>query len=272
MKRMIALLLAATLCLSLTACGEGEDIQIGGGNQQGSQQNSEDSNTGGLKESISDVTWELMNYDSWMTITTTQYGTLSEMGAPSGTWELNGNTVTFTYSEDSMTGTGSKTYHIKENNGVYFLVSDTQVYSSVSAKETPVTKIDITIENWQEYFEFTTLTTVKKNTDMWGEVTEKTEKITVLKLKDTYYRRLNWEVSSVAVRYADASNLDVYRDEYMSWGYSAGRVETVNGANPVNYDGIYWYGLGADNGESNDIGANTEVIKIQGTLALIDGI
>lgn len=272
MRKWMILALAVVICFGLAACGEGEDIQIGGGSQQGSQQGSEDSSTGGLKENISDVTWTVMNIDSWMTITTTQYGTLSEMGAPSGTWELKGNTVTFTYSDDSITGRGTKTYQIKENNGVYFLVGDTQVYSSVSAEKTPVTKIEITMENWQDYFEFTTLTTVIKNTDMWGEVTENTKEITVLKLKEAYYRRLNQEVSSIAVRYASTSNSDEYQDKYMSWGYHAGRKETVNGGNGVNYDGIYWYGLGADNGESNDIGANTEVIRIQGVLALIDGI
>lgn len=71
-------------------------------------------------------------------------------------------------------------------------------------------------EKERDYFEFTTLTTVIKNTDMWGEVTENTKEITVLKLKEAYYRRLNQEVSSIAVRYASTSNSDEYQDKYMS--------------------------------------------------------
>lgn len=271
MRKWIALLLTVIICLSLFACDKDDDHQTNIGYPQGTEDNGSNA---GWKDRISGITWTAINIEMWMDITTTEAGTLSEAGYPCGSWEIEEDTVTFTYSEDSLTGNTShpQTYQIKESQGVYFLVSDAKLLSSVPADQVPVTHLEITLDNWQEYFEFTTFTQTQKNTDMWGEVTEVTLEIPALKLKDTYWNRLNRELSSVAVRYADASNPDEYEDRYMDWGYLPGRIEKVNGANPVMYDGKYWYGLGANNGATYDIGANIDVIRIQGTLALINGL
>ena len=272
--------MAVVICLSLAACGEGEELQIDGFVQgvlnNGSNGEQQDDGEGGLKEHIGGVTWNAMNFESWMSITTTEFGQLSEGGYPCGTWEVSGNTVTFTYSEDSLTGLASqpKTYQIKEKEGVYFLVSDTELLSSVSADKVPVTKVEITLDNWQEYFEFAMITTVTKNTDVWGEATETTKETRVLKLKDVYLKQLNAGASSIAVRVglpeSDASN--AYTGEYMRLDYLYRRVEKVAGSSPAYLDIARWFGLGDGENGSFGIASDHEVIRIQGILALVDGL
>lgn len=101
------------------------------------------------------------------------------MGDELGIWEINDTTLTLISLDENSTD-----YEIKYTNGECLLIGDNAILynDNLDESEFPIKEADITINNWQEYFEIFTCTV--ENVDVFGAVTETSE--CYLKLKDEY--------------------------------------------------------------------------------------
>lgn len=170
--------------------------------------------------------------------------------SPDGTWVLDGNIVKCTWNDG-----GTATYEIKELNSVYYLVGDRDTMysdSRVRFHEIPRKTVAITLDNWQEYFEFGSGS--RKILDQFGEPTGETRTSHFLRLKDEYYRHLIESDSEVLLRFSINGNV---RDSGTNGTYWDAQIQT-------------WY-FGIDNVEvgKNDV---FQMVKIQGSLCFIDGL
>ena len=266
MKKTIALLLALVLCLSLCACGGSNELANTETNPQNHESASDDSGesttTGSNNENNTTeatsaqidyktilmnggVFWGYTNH-SYMTAFREDGTTLS----PDGKWELNGNIVKCTWDDGS-----TDTYEIKELNGVYYIVGERDtMYSDmqVSLREIPQKSIEITLDNWQEYFELGSDS--YEVLDQFGEPTGETRTSHFLRLKDEYYRYLIENDSEVLLRFSINGE---ERDSSINGAYWDNQIDTTY--------------FGVDNVEvgENDV---FKMVKIQGTLYLIDGL
>lgn len=253
MKKILVLLLSVVICTSLFACGSEKtpEIKDDGITQQGEQSVNEntDNNDSGDK-SEADLKSVLMNmgaFWSYVNRPTMGHGFL-ENGTVSGpdgngTWKLVDNTVTVTLETGA-----SEAYEIKNINGVYYLAGEHDMLYGVNTMpdDIPFKEVEITLENWQEYFEFASAT--KEMTDVFGEPTGELEEVHCLKLKDEYFKEF--------VR----SNSDVR----MKFVYAGSERESIMSD--------YWYeAMGCYFGEAGlDSKSGFEMVKVQGALRFVD--
>lgn len=256
MKKIIALLLAAVMCLSLAACGGGEkpNTTDTSGIQQGEQLGGEIADNNDIDNSDDpevDFVKILMNGNCfWSCVNRNGAGFgFIEDGTtvnPDGTWELVDNTVTITLEDGS-----SDSYEIKEMNGAYYLVGNHDILHGmqISTEDIPSKKVEITMDNWQEYFEFVSAS--EEKLDQFGEPTGEVEEAHCLKLKDEYYKYFIYVNSDVRIRYTYNGNES---DDIMSENYNK-------------IMGVYFGVRGIDSELNFD-----EMVKVQGTLYFVDGI
>lgn len=265
MKKILALLLAAIMCLSLVACGGNKPTNTET-NPENHESTSDDSgestttdsdnenNTTEAPNAQIDYKTILMNGGAFWGYTNHLYMTaFCEDGttlSPDGKWELNGNIVKCTWDDGS-----TDTYEIKELNGVYYIVGERDtMYSDmqVSLSEIPQKSIEITLDNWQEYFELGSDS--YEVLDQFGEPTGETNTSHFLKLKDEYYRYLIENNSEVLLRFS------INGDEY-DWNINNTHWDTS----------IYTFYFGVNNVEVTEDDV-FEMVKIQGTLYFVDGL
>lgn len=203
MKKLLVMLLVASMSFFVVACGGNDSVTNNESTNSENQENNENTTNNSDSESEVDYTEILLNDDSYW-LNTHGIGidrkiifgedntylsgiTLDELG----TWEINDTTLTIT-SED-----GNNTYYeIKDTNGVCFLIGNNDILCNgrLDTSEFPIKEVEITIDNWQEYFEIATYTV--ENVGAFGDVTETPE--CFLKLKDEYYKYLiNYSMNDI---------------------------------------------------------------------------
>ena len=257
MKKALSLILALVLCLSLCACGGGNKPANTETNPKNPENiatdSSNENNTTEATNTQIDYKAILINGSAFWGYTNHSYMTaFCEDGttlSPDGTWVLDGNVVKCTWNNGS-----ADTYEIKELKGVYYLVGERDtMYSDIQIhySEIPARSVEITLDNWQEYFEFGTGSC--EVLDQFGEPTGETRSSHFLRLKDEYYRYLIESGSEVLLRFYINGN---ERDRKLNGTYSDKTIHT------------WYFGFdGVEVGETDVF----EMIKIQGTLYFIDG-
>lgn len=237
MKKALSLILVLVMCLSLCACSE----------------NSIDNSTTQVTNAQIDYKTILMNTGVFWGYTNHSYMTaFCEDGttlSPDGTWVLDGNIVKCTSDNGS-----TDTYEIKELNGVYYLVGERNImYSDVHVRygDIPTRSAEITLDNWQEYFEFGSGS--REVLDQFGEPTGETRTSHFLKLKDEYYRLLVENHSKVLLRFSINGSEE---DRSINGTFWDASIQT------------WYFGIDDVNVSETDV---FEMIKIQGTLCFIDG-
>ena len=255
MKKILIVLLASVMCLSLFACGNeiAPEIKDDGTTQQEEQIGSNNSdkitndNDDKSETNLKSVLMNMGAYWSYVNCPTMGHG-FSENGTVSGpdgngTWELVDNIVTVT-----LEGKAPEAYEIKNINGAYYLAGEHDMLYGVNTMpdDIPFKEVEITLENWQEYFEFASAT--KEITDVFGQPTGELEKVNCLKLKDEYFKEFVRHNSDVRMKFVYAGS---ERESIMS---------------------DYWYeAMGCYFGESGlDSESGFEMVKVQGTLRFVD--
>lgn len=237
MKKMFALVLVVVMCLSVCACS----VSANRGQDSG------DDNSG--NGSAVDLEKLLLNGGAfWCRANRHMVGVgfLSDGTTvePEGTWQLDGDTVNCVWAEG-----GTASYVFRELNGVYYLVGDDMVMFSdayVVPDEIPSRAVEITLDNWQEYFAFTHET--EEVLDQFGDATGEIRENYYLELKPEYDRLLVEENSEVLIRYTQNGD---ERDACLR-GWT------------IDYFGEY--------NIRNDAEYSFEMIRVEGTLYFIDGI
>ena len=264
MKKILALLLAAVMCLSLVACGGGDnnpetqnsaddttttgnqnEESTQGGTSTNDQQsaNNSESNTPNYQEVLCSNHWNLLNYMDFFSLGFNEDGTCQYYNAK---WELSDNIVKITSEEETFNAFNE--YSIVESNGIYFLVSDCYVYYCDSSL--PIEKVEITSENWNGYFEI--ITDTIEEFDQFGEKTGEYTR-NYLSLKKEYISSFSTLDSELLIRFSGASNSEMDQRCNSIW------IETTD-----------MPGYGCDIYDADD--DSFEVVKIEGTLAFVEGI
>lgn len=260
MKKILVMLLVASMSFSVVACASENDSITNNESTNSVNQDSTDGSTNTsdveMENDYTQIISEESNY--WINShsiyldgriifcednTYLSGGLLDELG----TWEIKDTTLTITSKDGNSTY-----YEIKEKNGVYFLIGNNDILCNacldgrLDTSQFPIKEVEITIDNWQEYFEIATYTI--ENVDAFGEVTETSE--CYLKLKDEYYKYLiNYNVqditSEIVLKYKSPSSESESSDCYMD----------IKSYFPL--FGTYW-------------NETYELVKIKGTLYFFD--
>ena len=180
MKKSIALLLALVMCLPLCACG----------------------NDTGLSKADFVGTW--INVNSCFEMVLNKDGTGSQGSAPVKNWKYNRKTNQIT--------AGYATYNVVDNNGVIELweVYEDGIahYPSMKSEDLAqrITKVEITLDNWQDYFELVYEPVWKKND--FGEVV-KFYPVVRLQVKDELFVYKDPEGASYGFKFVPYDEYDV---------------------------------------------------------------
>ena len=233
MKKVISLLLAFALCLTLWACSNGAKSDSVSIPENDSAAVGEVDYAEVLMNS--GVTWGPINWGGFLGFL--EDGVTIDEDC---TWALEDSVVTITNKNGS-----ADSYEITELNGAYYLVGQRYTFYSdvfVRPNEIPRKSVEITVDNWQEYFELHYESV--ERFDQFGESTGEVDEYYQLRLKDTYSRVwLCWD-SEVLLRYTQNGN------EY--------DAKINNGHAYVSLLNFTEYPL--------------EMVKIQGTLYFVDGL
>ena len=242
MKKIIAILLTLVLCISLVACGT---------DNQENQKNTTAGVTDYKDILCNGIFWSPISGNSmraWM-----EDGTIDSGGNVVGTWEIEGTTLNCAWKSG-----GISCFEIRMIDDICFLVGEEYSFIDPNARwdRIPTVSVEITMDNWQQYFEFVTETREEIMYDVFGEATGETKKYEekFLKLKDEYFRALLSGRSELSLRYT----------------YAGEQKETkLITTHPHNAVAVGYYGL--ENVENT--GENSfEMLKIQGTLCFVDGL
>lgn len=259
MKKLAAILLVASISFSVVACaGNNSSTSNNSASQESNESTTNNSDTEATvdyADIISDDKsyWGNLSNQFRLPIGFAEDNILINTAAVEiGTWELMEDTVAVTLEDGNTTS-----YEIKNINGAYFLVgSDEILYdtkSSIDKSDLPIKEVDVTSDNWQEYFEV--YSEPEEIVDVFGEVTKGDEKY-YLKLKDAYFKYLvrsqNLDLSSytnLRYRYPDSEDENESQMDIHNF--------TDDFAGPCCF-GCYLYE------------ADFEMVKIQGTLYFLD--
>lgn len=182
MKKILALLLVAVMCFSLAACGGNELQTDNSGSQQEQSDNRNDKEINIKKVDV---------VGTWKNTSSNDHGfvmTINEDGT--GTIILGEQELTITWEktdEEIICNTGSKelTFKIRANNGVVEMSYKDGYYVVVSEQdyENTIECVELTLENWQQYFEIKPY--AEPQTDAFDELSDLMI-CTTLVLKDEY--------------------------------------------------------------------------------------
>ena len=272
MKKALSLLLVLVLCLGLCACG-GE--QSGETNSGGSQETEMSGVEDTGKALVCSIGWNLLSCPADMFdlgIELREDGTFfpAAGGDQYGTWTMAGDTVSMTWTNYGQTFD----YQLKSYGDIYFLIGEQDTLTSVSEREIPSTvsteEVKITMDNWQEYFEFITFSQTIKAIDLFGNASEETTTYGILKLKDEYARHVVRIVSTASASFAisGAQHSTDLQEGMMNsvldrpepggrWGKFVG-------------ERLYYYGVAVELDETQENDASFEMLQIEGTLYFID--
>lgn len=270
MKKLIALLLVAVMCVSLAACGDGELPNTGDNNETlgnnsatngtgsdtsnnnnnntvgDANNNNTESNAPNYTEILCGKIWNLLNYKyDFYSLGFNEDGTCEYYNAK---WELSDNIVKITSDED--TSNAFNEYSIVESNGIYFLVSDCYVYYLGDRSSLPIKKVEITSENWNEYFEI--ITDTIEEYDQFGEKTNEYTR-NYFSLKKEYVNSFFPYDSELLIRFSGSGDSEIDERCDGIW------IETTD---------MPGYGCDVRNADATSFG----VVKIEGTLAFVEGI
>lgn len=295
MKKLIALLLAAVMCLSLAACGSGEktpNANDNSGTQQGEQlgdESTENNNTENTENPYANHPhltyiygqWELIAKDSYRqdeeipcsVLTINEDGTCLVDGI-SGTWDFSDETRDDFLKINIFTG-GEHRYacgYYERDKAIavwsaeYFGAIDT---SWVNMSTTEV--ITLTTDNWREYFELVTEATYEK--DEFGEI-DSLSLHQYIVLKEVYANNVVYENDVVAEfeRKANCYNIDL---DIANQSYTLGEVvEECVFADEIGYMGMYGdYRIKVDTNHRIYEKYNSDPNSIYGkTVILVDDI
>ena len=141
------------------------------------------------------------------------------------------------------------------------LVGDdhTLVSEWLNLEDIPKTTVELTLDNWEEYFELTTITHTVQKTDMWGDVTsEETTVAHIFKMKDKYFRAL-CRAGDMQIK-VRCNFLDVVdKDRRIGVEYEP-KIER------------YIFGAIVATGEGDVSELAFEITRIQGTLCFVNDI
>lgn len=181
MKRFIALILAVLMCLSLCACG--------GGTKESETTLSEQES---LENELRGHWWCLnRNFDMG-----------KDVSFDDGKWSYSAEKGTLTQLNE-LDVEDAKEYKVINHQGVYIMVGDiTYVHNSSyesnkEAFEASTKTIELTKDNWTEYFQL--YTGVREKFDKWGEKTGE-ETYYHYALKQVYYTRHLYGKSQIKLR------------------------------------------------------------------------
>lgn len=244
MKKILVMLLLVSMSFSTVACGGNDSVTNHESTNAVNQENNE--NTSNNSDSESYIDYEeilLADGDFWEGLHgfplhpicfLEDYTCINDM-VEIGTWKLTGTTVTIL--EDDIT----TSYEIKDVNGEYLLVGDYDIFYNLSNADEidiPIKEVEVTIDNWQDYFEVCSYST---------EYGEKYR----LKLRDEYFKKFIYNLRLDIISY---TNLQYeISDIEMEYGY----LSFDENSGPV------YFGCEVDE-------PDFEMTKIQGTLYFID--
>ena len=254
MKKALSLIFTLVLCLSMCACG-------GSGNSNDTPTTTGDAIettvSNPLLDVLNDRTWYFLQSNDSEMYTASDGTCVKDRFSWKGTWQLDNDTITMAMEDATILGYPSKTMHFKlvEHNGVYFLIGEDGTLSSVPLDNLTTKTVDITLENWEEYFEIKTYTEEIK--DQFGEI-KKTEMRATIKLKEEYISKLIVSKSQILYR------LSYDKYDNVTFDGQAENTQNFYTGEGLGYEMYSPYDL-------NDVG-DVSVAKIQGQLILVDGI
>lgn len=185
MKRLFVLLLALVMGVSLCACHKSTGPQSGGNHQAPNKPT-----TGEMSKEKLAGPWRCMNYyieDDLI------------LQADGDNWSVNGDIVTLT--ETKRDGTLQQVeYQLQCVHGWYMMVGPYKTYGAMNYDKDDsllFSEIAITMDNWQDYFEFATYTF--KQYDAFGDETGETVSYH-LRLKAEYAKYVLAGDSEVVMR------------------------------------------------------------------------
>ena len=253
MRKVLSLILALVLCFGLCACG-GENTTE---NNQITE-NQEDT----LTETNGDNTFlSVVREQHWYTLASeSELVTLSDGTCETnylwfGKWQLEDDIITMEMEESLFGPAKTMQFKIKECNDVYFLIGDCGTFSSLPIDALPKKTIDITLENWADYFELSI--TPYEWKDAFGEVTSKTQYLSI-KLKEEYITSCVLYESQAIFRIHYINSEDDHDAELDVYGGFNNDVEVGFRRTCI--------GLGVDTIE------DVSVTKILGQLVFVEGI
>lgn len=264
MKKILVMLLVASMSFSAIACASENDSLTNNESANLINQDSDESSTNTSDDETeidyTQILCEDANY--WLSFNCSSTGIAfcednsyinATIGDELGTWEINDTILSITLEDGN-----SIDYEIKYINDMCLLIGDnTILYNYNHQSELPIKEVEITMDNWKEYLEEGSYT--EEREDVFGEVTDVSE-YKCLKLKDEYFKYCinegfsDYSYINFRFRYQDSE--ETY-DEKMSLHLDSNIVRYGD------IKGKWWFGYGlSKNG--------FEMVKIQGTLYFID--
>ena len=205
-KRLLSLILALALCISLAACSNADDkafeeadALLAAGDYEGAI--AAFSAIGRYQEISAKIAEaeKLRNeanagflFGNWVNVGRNASLKLNEDGTGVLTADAETYNTTYTYGNNTVTLTQPMaiTLNVEDRNGVIHLVSKSFSFDFVSEADYPAfapEDIEITLENWQEYFELREVNDIGVNA--FGEVSSVQPCVGIF-LKEEYYDRL----------------------------------------------------------------------------------
>ena len=269
MKRALSLILLLALCLSLCACGGGETPSTTDANTDHTQDQEK-------LNLICDIWWYQLSPSSVGMFGRKFYddGRCCPAAGSSlyGNWVMNGDVISLTSAKPNSNQVLE--YQLKTYGDVHFLIGTQETWVSVKENEipskVPTKEVRISLDNWQEYFEYITFSQTSKKIDIFGTATEATKTFGVLKLKDEYSRYVVQIVSKVDVKFK------VNGEEHANGLHAEHVYSIIDYPEPggtygqFGGDELYYYGVLIESDEDQASNRSFEMIDIQGTLYFID--
>lgn len=274
MKKLFALLLVAVMCFSLAACGGNEPQTDNSGSQQEQSSNKNDKEINIKKVDV---------VGTWVNTSSNDHGfvmTINEDGT--GTIILGEQELTITWEktdEEIICNTGSKelTFKIRANNGVVEISYKDGYYVVVSEQdyENTIECVELTLENWQQYFEIKHYAEPQTNDfdEIFGLMISST-----LVLKDEYANAYAGSDGAVEASFGDKYYCPIEynsatkeltlgtpytKEESEQKGYYPS-TETVTNTNNLTYYREYGFGIGGG------VGCWRDTVKVEGDIVTAD--
>lgn len=247
MKQIFSLLLVLVLCLTFCSCGSNDDKMPDSGFKDTS--NSDNLLPPADGEGNQNEQSNAFLHGRWTTYNGVYRFDLFEDGKGADTWEqetawsLTDDLLTIDHKGQMVPGSVAGEFNVVYANGFYYLIKDAYTFVREDALDSiPITQVELSTENCMEYLELVEVN--KEIKDAFGEPTGKYDSYVYLAVKNAYRYTRN---GNIAVRYLDGTEDEAVINE--------GDFRVLVYSKPFN-EGI----------------RTIEIVEIQGTLGLFDGI